>query len=207
MPARRELVHVRPDLGHQHLGGPPAHPRDRRQPPGRVRERGQGSLDPPPHAGDQGLQVLEVVQVQPGQTLLTVFDGEVTLTNPQGSLVLTNGEQGSVLPGQAPVKTAVIQATNIVQWWLYYPAVLDLRELPFSAAEAAVLGPSTNAYLSGDLRGALEAYPAGRTPQSDAERIYYAGLLLSVGQVDKAEALLGAVTNRVRHTWQIRRGR
>src|SRR5262249_37110850 len=36
----------------------------------------------------------------------------------------------------------------------------------------------------------LEAYPAGRTPQSDPERIYYAGLLLSVGQVDKADALI-----------------
>jgi Tfp pilus assembly protein PilF len=162
-----------------------------------TRDKPREFLIQTPHAigASRGTEFL--VQVQAGQTLLTVFDGEVTLENPQGSLVLTNGEQGSVLPGQAPVKTAVIQATNIVQWWLYYPAVLDLHELPFSAAEAAVLGASTNAYLSGDLRGALDAYPAGRTPQSDTERIYYAGLLLSVGQVDKADALLGAVTNRI----------
>jgi Flp pilus assembly protein TadD len=162
-----------------------------------TRDKPREFLIQTPHAigASRGTEFL--VQVQPGQTLLTVFDGEVTLTNPQGSLVLTNGEQGSVLPGLAPVKTVVIQATNIVQWWLYYPAVLDLRELPFSGAEAGVLGPSTNAYLSGDLRAALEAYPAGRTPQSDTERIYYAGLLLSVGQVDKADALLDAVTNRV----------
>jgi len=161
-----------------------------------TRDKPREFLIQTPHAigASRGTEFL--VQVQPGQTLLTVFDGEVSLTNPQGSLVLTNGEQASVLPGQAPVKTAVIQATNIVQWWLYYPAVLDLQELPFSAAEAAVLGPSTNAYRSGDLRGALEAYPAGRTPQSDAERIYYAGLLLFVGQVDKADALITTVTNR-----------
>jgi Tfp pilus assembly protein PilF len=162
-----------------------------------TRDKPREFLIQTPHAigASRGTEFL--VQVQPGQTLLTVFDGEVTLANPQGSLVLTNGEQGSVLPGQAPVKTAVIQATNIVQWWLYYPAVLDLKELPFSTAEAAVLGPSTNAYLGGDLRPALNAYPADRTPQSDTERIYYAGLLLSVGQVDKADALLDAVTNRV----------
>jgi len=162
-----------------------------------TRDKPREFLIQTPHAigASRGTEFL--VQVQPGQTLLTVFDGEVSLANPQGSLVLTNGEQASVLPGQAPVKTAVIQATNIVQWWLYYPAVLDLQELPFSTAEAAVLGPSTNAYLSGDLRGALEAYPAGRTPQTDTERIYYAGLLLSVGQVEKAESLLNPVTNGV----------
>jgi Tfp pilus assembly protein PilF len=162
-----------------------------------TRDKPREFLIQTPHAIGASRGTEFVVQVQPGQTLLTVFDGEVSLANPQGSLVLTNGEQASVLPGQAPVKTAVIQATNIVQWWLYYPAVLDLQELPFSTAEAAVLGPSTNAYLSGDLRGALEAYPAGRTPQSDVERLYYAGLLLSVGQVDKAESLLTPVTNGV----------
>jgi Tfp pilus assembly protein PilF len=162
-----------------------------------TRDKPREFLIQTPHAigASRGTEFL--VHVQAGQTLLTVFDGEVSLANAQGSLILTNGEQGSVLPGQPPVKTAVIQATNIVQWWLYYPAVLDLQELPFSAAEAAVLGPSTNAYGSGDLRGALGAYPAGRTTQSDTERIYYAGLLLSVGQVDKADALITAVTNRV----------
>jgi len=161
-----------------------------------TRDKPREFLIQTPHAigASRGTEFL--VQVLPGQTLLTVFDGEVSLANPQGSLVLTNGEQASVLPGQAPVKTAVIQATNIVQWWLYYPAVLDLQDIPFSPAEAAALGSSTNAYRIGNLRAALEAYPAGRTPQSDAERIYYAGLLLSVGQVDKADALINAVTNR-----------
>jgi Flp pilus assembly protein TadD len=158
-----------------------------------TRDKPREFLIQTPHAigASRGTEFL--VQVQPGQTLLTVFDGEVSLANPQGSLILTNGEQGSVLPGQAPVKTAVIQATNIVQWWLYYPAVLDLQEIPFTPAEAAALGPSTTAYRSGNLRSALEAYPAGRTPQSDPERVYYAGLLLSVGQVDKADALITTV--------------
>src|SRR6516225_2832022 len=43
-----------------------------------------------PHAigASRGTEFL--VQVEPGQTLLTVFDGEVSLANPQGSLILTN---------------------------------------------------------------------------------------------------------------------
>src|SRR5260221_520243 len=65
----------------------------------------------------RGTEFLTVVEPS-GRTVLTVFDGEVELANAQGSVVLTNGEQGTVQAGQAPVKTAVIQATNIVQWWL-----------------------------------------------------------------------------------------
>src|SRR6185503_16950970 len=70
-----------------------------------------------------------VVQVTPGGgTVVTVFNGEVDLYNAQGSVTLTNGDQGTVLPGQGPVKTPAIQATSVVQWWLYYPGVLDIDE-------------------------------------------------------------------------------
>src|SRR5439155_9467973 len=51
-----------------------------------------------PHAigASRGTEFL--VTVDPARTTLTVFDGEVTLSNPQGSLVLTNHEQGIVQP-------------------------------------------------------------------------------------------------------------
>src|ERR1051325_7633293 len=134
--------------------------------------------------------------VESNQTVVAVFDGEVALSNPAGSLVLTNGEQALVLPGQAPVRTAAIQTTNIVQWWLYYPGVLDPDELSLSTAEHTALVGSLAAYRNGDLLRALDNYPPGRAPQSESERIYYAGLLLSVGQLDKAEPLLaGIATN------------
>jgi len=41
---------------------------------------------------------------------------------------------------------------------------------------------SITAYRAGDLLAALAKYPASRQPGSDAERVYYAALLLSVGQ-------------------------
>ncbi|HKQ39102.1 MAG TPA: FecR domain-containing protein, partial [Verrucomicrobiae bacterium] len=147
-----------------------------------------------PHAIGASRGTEFVVEVDPaGRTVVTVFDGEVELYNPQGSVTLTNGSQGTVLPGQAPVMTAVIQATSVVQWWLYYPGVIDPDELSFTLAEETALANSLSAYRSGDLLQALTNYPAGRVATSDAERIYRAGLLLAVGQVDKAETELNAV--------------
>jgi hypothetical protein len=140
-----------------------------------------------------------------GRTVLTVFDGEVELSNRLGHITLTNDEQGTVEAGQQPKKTAVIGATNIVQWWLYYPGVLDAKELPLTQGERVFLAPSLAAYQAGDLKGALAAYPPGRVPQSEAERIYYAGLLLSVGQVGKAEAKLANVSDNSPFAMSLRR--
>ena len=126
-----------------------------------------------------------------GRTTLTMFDGEVAVSNAHGKVVVHSGEQANVEPGQAPTKTAVIEATNIIQWCLYYPGVIDTDALALSASEKSQLAASLSAYKSGDLLGALSTYPAGRTPASPDERVYRAALLLSVGQVDKAKAELG----------------
>ena len=129
-----------------------------------------------------------------GRSVVTLIDGVLTLSNPQGTLDLGSGEQATVEPGQAPTKTAVINAINIIQWCLYYPGILEINEVGLSAAEQQLLSASLNAYRSGDLLAALANYPQGRTPQSDAERIYFAGLLLAVGQVEQSEAQLGGLT-------------
>ncbi len=125
-----------------------------------------------------------------GRTVLTMFDGEVELTNAFGAIQLRNGEQGVVEPGQPPVKSPVIDAINVIQWCLYYPGVLDVDELRFDASEQAALQDSIAAYRSGDLLAALTAYPEDRSPVSESEKTYYAALLLSVGKVDQAELLL-----------------
>ena len=126
-----------------------------------------------------------------GETTLTMLDGEVLLSNAQGDLVLTKGQQGVVSPGQAPRRTAVADAINIIQWCLYYPAVLDPPDMP-------VISDSLAAYRRGNLLRALELYPANREPASDAERAYLASLLLAVGQVDEAQALAGSSPDLVK---------
>ena len=129
-----------------------------------------------------------------GRTVLTLLDGEVALSNEQGELALAGGEQATVESGQAPKKTAVINALNVIQWCLYYPAILDVDEAGLSTAEKSALADSLSAYRSGDLLQALSRYPETRQPASDAERLYRAALLLAVGQVEQAETSLASLT-------------
>ena len=64
-----------------------------------------------------------------GRTELALINGLVTLSNSAGSLELKSGEKGVVEMNQAPRKSPLIDAVNIIQWTLYYPAVLNPDEL------------------------------------------------------------------------------
>lgn len=125
-----------------------------------------------------------------GSTTVTMLDGEVELSNAQGSLLVSTGEQAKVDVGGVPRKTAVLEAINSVQWCLYYPGVLDLKELGYSSNSNA----SISAYNEGDLLAALAASGHGSRSGSNADKVYHAGLLLAVGQVDKANRLLNAAS-------------
>jgi len=161
-----------------------------RDKPGRIRVITRGAV-----AGVEGTEfVLSVAEVQGAElTTLSVIDGRVRFTNDQAGLVLTNGEQAVVETGKAPVRRAGFVANNLLQWCFYYPAVLDLEDLPLTSEEQNNLNESLTAYRGGDLLMALAKYPAGRQPASDAERVYYSALLLSVGDVDKAEGTLASL--------------
>jgi len=145
-------------------------------------------------AATRGTEFTLEVEDITGRTILTVLEGEAELSNAAGSVQLARGEQGIAVLGQAPTKTAVIDTTNVVQWCLYYPGILDLGEVNLTAIEEAALNDSLTAYRSGDLLRAVSSYPAARNAASDAEKIYVAGLLLSVGQVVQTEAMLASLT-------------
>ena len=87
----------------------------------------------------------------------------------------------------------MLDATNIIQWCLYYPAVLDETEIPFSDSERQALRDSIAAYRSGNLPSALALYPATRQPSGDAERVYRSQLQLAAGQVTEAEQAINPV--------------
>ena len=158
--------------------------------PGRIDILSRGG-----NAGMKGTEFVMAVTETNGaeQTTLSVIDGSVTFSNELDSLTLTNGEQAVAEPGKAPVRTAGFIANNLLQWCFYYPAVLDLQDLSLATEEVGTLANSLAAYRSGDLLAALDNYPADRKPVSDAERIYYAALLLSVGRVEQAETNLSAL--------------
>jgi len=129
------------------------------------------------------------VDAQTGMTMFNMFDGEVEITNEVSRLFVKSGEQGIAEPGK-PIRKEPLQGKNIVQWWIYYPAVLDVNELPFTPAARTNLAASLTAYHSGSLVQALErfpGYPQRQAGGTDTERAYLASLLLSVGAVDKAQ--------------------
>ncbi len=159
-----------------------------RDQPGRIQIITRGAV-----AGVEGTEFVMAVD-DTGQATLSVIDGKVRFGNEQSTLVLTNGQQAVVELGQAPVRTAGFIANNILQWCFYYPAVLDPDDLQFSAEEQKVLNESLAACRAGDLLAALAKYPVTRQPGSDAEHVYYAALLLSVGQVEQAEKTLSSLS-------------
>jgi len=140
-------------------------------------------------AATRGTEFVLRVEEITGRTVLTVFEGEAELSNEFGTVSIASGEQGIAETGLAPTRTAVIDARSIVQWCLYYPGILDPAELILNTDAPAVLARSLTLYRTGDLLGALAAYPAGRAPGSDMERVYLAALRLSVGEVASTEKL------------------
>jgi tetratricopeptide (TPR) repeat protein len=162
-----------------------------RDKPGRIRVITRGAV-----AGVKGTEF--VVAVQPAEdserTRIWVIDGTVSFDNDYGSLVVTNGQSAVAEVGKPPRHTAGFIANNVLQWCFYYPAVLNPDELPLTQEETQLLGESLRAYRAGDLLEALVRFPAGRQPDSEAERIYYAALLLSVGEVQQTEDVLASLT-------------
>ncbi|HLZ54299.1 MAG TPA: FecR family protein, partial [Verrucomicrobiae bacterium] len=127
-----------------------------------------------------------------GRTTVTMIDGRVELTNHFGSLMLSGGDQGIAEAGRPPVKTAVINAVNVIQWNLYYPGALDVTKLDLSPPERRLLAGSLAAYQQGELVLALKKYPADHQPGSPADHLYLGALLLSVGLVDQSLSHLDA---------------
>jgi tetratricopeptide (TPR) repeat protein len=164
-----------------------------RDTPGRIRIITHGAI-----AGIEGTEFVlaEDNADTDARTTISVIDGKVRFngTNAIPGLLLTNGEQAFVEGGKTPVRTAGFIANNVLQWCLYYPAVLDLHDLPLTAEENETFGESLAAYRSGDLLAALAKYPASNASSSDAVRVYHAALMLSVGQVEKADSILSTLS-------------
>ena len=161
-----------------------------RDQPGRIRVITHGAV-----AGVEGTEFVLAVDAA-DRTLLAVVDGKGNFGRVRGTLVLTNGQQAVVEMGQPPARTAGFIANNLLQWCFYYPAVIDPEELQLTAEEQKVLAASLEDYRSGDLLAALAHYPTNRENISDPERIFHAALLLSVGEVERTEAMLSVVSEK-----------
>jgi len=72
------------------------------------------------------------VAPETGRTILSLRDGEVILTNQVGAVAVHSEQQAVIEAADRPLaQPAPITTFNtIIQWILYYPAVLDLEDLP-----------------------------------------------------------------------------
>lgn len=147
----------------------------------------------------KGTEFLVNVDAAAGHTEVTMFEGEVDLRTEGTNATVRSGEQ-AVATAQAILIRPVLEATNIVQWWIYYPAVLDALELGLNPTEQQQLADSLEAYRRGNLLRALQLYlgsPTSPNPATDAQRAYLAALLLGVGAVDRAETQLDAIASNL----------
>ena len=127
-------------------------------------------------------------------TTITVIEGSMSVTNEAGSTVVTGGQAAVTKAGQAPVLRVVVRARDAIQWALYYPPVLSLRDLRLGATEGmaetdwrAMVQRSIDAYRDGDVARAFATIEGA--PEDIADPGFYtyrASLLLSVGRVDQA---------------------
>lgn len=148
-------------------------------------------FDTPLAAGAiRGTEFLLETKADDGATHLALLDGLVALNTASGEVNLKRGEEVRLAAGQPPQKTALVNATAIIQWALYYPAVLHPADLGLTATERQGLAGVLTNYLAGDLLQASAAWPAEFSSTNVGAICLQAQLSLAVGQVDEAIAML-----------------
>lgn len=126
-----------------------------------------------------------------GTTRIWMLDGEAELFNDNGRILLEEGFLGTIEPGMAPRTEPFQEAPNrYLQWFLYYPSVLDLDDLPWKPEPGAALGKALTAYKEGDFVTALDSWPEGHAMASQSEYVFRGALLAAGGHpVHAAEVL------------------
>lgn len=125
-----------------------------------------------------------------GSTDLALLDGEVLLTAGGESLSVTAGQRVTVAPGGRLILLQAPADRRLVQWALYYPAILDLSELEWTGSESETLAASIAAYRAGDVRGAVRLLPEGFTPGSNSGKVYVLAVRLAGGEIENARSAL-----------------
>jgi tetratricopeptide (TPR) repeat protein len=129
--------------------------------------------------------------IEPAEaTRLTVVEGVVEFRNPQGSVFVAAKEQAIAKPGEAPRKVVIINPRDAVQWALYYPPLIDYRQVPYpEGPDAQAICRALEHYHRGALPETLRSLEQVPPERRDARFFTLrAGLLLSISQVAEARA-------------------
>ncbi|MBL9139952.1 MAG: TonB-dependent receptor [Verrucomicrobiales bacterium] len=135
----------------------------------------------------RGTEFLLAVNAVDGSTELSMLDGVVDLTANGETLEVITGQRAVALPGQGTQVSPLLLTHRLVQWCLYYPAVLDPEDLSLDPEAHSALAPAIAAYRSGDLPNALANLPRAPDRFGDAATLFAAALKTSVGQISEVE--------------------
>lgn len=140
-----------------------------------------------------------IVEAHNDQTLISVLQGQVSCSNSYGSVDLGAGEEALTLPGRAPVKRILVNPNDAVQWTLFYPAVLSIKDFPDLAiarqaqkvpAWASTMAASMDLYLKGDAYAAAQRLSNYYGQKPAGMLLFESALALSAGETGEAEKLL-----------------
>ena len=137
-----------------------------------------------------------VVEHTEAASKISLWDGRLEVTA-GGRTELLNAEEGIRVDAGGQMRKVGLLVANRVQWWLPYPAILDLDDLTWEGPEAEATADSRARWRVGDMLGALAAMPVGIEFRSEAGRVYEAAVALLAGRVEVAESYLEIVQNSV----------
>jgi Tfp pilus assembly protein PilF len=137
----------------------------------------------------RGTEFVLAVTDPDGTTQLSMLDGVVALASNQQEVEVTTGQAARVVRGEAPKISPLQWTTRIIQWCLYYPAVLNPADLSLDATATEALAPAIAKYNQGDLPGAVQLLPPNPERFGDAAMLLVAALKLGVGQLAEFDAI------------------
>lgn len=141
------------------------------------------------NAGIEGTEFL--IQANQEHVDIRVFEGNVRVFNAYGEMSIGKGQTAFTRAGTAPtLKQLDVAADDAVRWALYYPPLID-----FSAVIARNPDPrlqqASDHYQQGNVLAAIEALQPAIDQQANVDlQAIQIGLLLTLGQVDRAESLI-----------------
>ncbi len=137
------------------------------------------------------------IEVTKNKTLVSLFQGAVDCFNAQGSVSLKGGEAALTEIGKAPVKQIILNPKDAVQWALAYPETLSSTEVsalrPKNDASRAMFDRAVSLQKQGKIQAALTELEDFRGERTSGIALLQSSLYLSVGEVEKASALLSRI--------------
>lgn len=148
------------------------------------------------------------LRVEKDYTVVAVYEGTVQIENASRNFppIEIGPEQAARIDNVHPPSVFSFAATNEVQWWLHYPAILDPDELALNPQEKVEFHESVTAWRQGDIRKALASYPVKLKETSEGTRLYWVALQMAAGRVNDARPLvakLGHSPAADGHRWLI----